>query len=122
MELARGAVHAAELAEEELEEAAEGIEEGFEIGLRAHVRRAPGKDRRTVEGEREDARAPLEQAIALSPTRHEAYNNLGLVLSASGRRDDAIRLFREALRLKPDYGVAERNLRREEALPSAPAP
>ena len=69
-----------------------------------------------------EARAPLEQAIALSPERHEGHNNLGLVMSALGHRDEAIRLFREALRQKPDYGIAERNLRREEALRNREAP
>lgn len=64
----------------------------------------------------EDARVPLAQAIALVPARHEAYNNLGLVASALGAGDEAIALFRAALARKPDYGMARRNLAREEAL------
>ena len=43
-------------------------------------------------------------------------------LTIPGNRDEAIRLFREALRQKPDYGIAERNLRREEALRNREAP
>ncbi|MDD5629514.1 MAG: tetratricopeptide repeat protein [Elusimicrobia bacterium] len=40
----------------------------------------------------------------------QAHNNLGAVLMSQGRTDEAMRHFAEAVRLKPDYGLAQANL------------
>jgi tetratricopeptide (TPR) repeat protein len=40
----------------------------------------------------------------------EAANNLGLVLLAQGKTDEAVTQFQHTLRLKPDYGMACNNL------------
>ena len=44
------------------------------------------------------------------PNYAEAHNNLGVALLMQNRRDEAIRCFREALRIKPDYVSPQRNL------------
>jgi len=44
------------------------------------------------------------------PHYAEARNNLGIALGMSGRLDEAINQFREALRVKPDFADARRNL------------
>jgi len=62
--------------------------------------------------------------LAKNPNAWLAHNNLGLVLSESGRRGEAVRHWEEALRIKPDYAEAHINLgvalweagRREEAV------
>ncbi|MBT7065937.1 MAG: tetratricopeptide repeat protein, partial [Verrucomicrobia bacterium] len=51
----------------------------------------------------------------LKPDFAEAHNNLGIVYRAGGRLPDAIRHFERALRLKPDYTAAQRNLRETRA-------
>ena len=45
-----------------------------------------------------------------SPTDAEAHNNLGTALEATGKLDEAIAEYREAIRLKPDYAEAHYNL------------
>ena len=52
----------------------------------------------------------LSKAISLKPSSPEAYNNLGLSLSALGRFSEAIKQYRKALALKPDYVEALNNL------------
>jgi tetratricopeptide (TPR) repeat protein len=41
-----------------------------------------------------------------------AYNNLGAVLEARGKRAEALRLYRRAVEIKPDYGEAKQNIER----------
>ncbi len=48
--------------------------------------------------------------MALCPTNAEAHVNLGGLLWGSGRRDEAIKHYAEALRLKPDQPVAHYNM------------
>src|SRR5262249_45609994 len=49
-------------------------------------------------------------ALRLEPRSSEAANNLGLVVLAQGKTDEAILQLREAIRLKPDYAMAWNNL------------
>ena len=46
----------------------------------------------------------------VSPQAPEARGNLGAALAASGRTEEAIAEFEEALRLNPDLVSARRNL------------
>ncbi len=66
-----------------------------------------------------------ETTIAKNPDCWLAYNNLAIILVRSNRIDEAVRTFREALRLKPDDANNENNLgtalvrlgRTQEAIP-----
>lgn len=49
-------------------------------------------------------------ALALNKELDFAHNNLGIVLAAQGKTDEAIMHYREALRLKPDYAIAHYDL------------
>jgi tetratricopeptide (TPR) repeat protein len=46
------------------------------------------------------------------PDDEKAHNNLGTLLAQQGRLDEAIEHFSEALRIKPDFVEAHRNLTR----------
>jgi tetratricopeptide (TPR) repeat protein len=48
--------------------------------------------------------------VAKRPLNPRAHNNLGSALYKEDRKDEAIAQYREAVRLKPDYGEAHRNL------------
>ena len=52
----------------------------------------------------------FEKALRLDPTYARTYNNLGLVLQARGRTDEAIDLHRKAVQLDPDYAWAHHDL------------
>jgi tetratricopeptide (TPR) repeat protein len=75
-------------------------------------------------GRYEEALTSDEQAIALNPKYHEAWNNQGAALGILGRYEEALTSFDEALQIKPEYylawvghGVTLRKLGRyEEAL------
>jgi tetratricopeptide (TPR) repeat protein len=54
------------------------------------------------EGDLAAAEAAFRQAIAASPERAEAWNNLAYVLAAGGRTQEARAAAREAIRLSPD--------------------
>jgi len=54
--------------------------------------------------------AILCDVIAKRPTNARAHYNLGIALAEQGRREEAVRHFVEALRLKPDYAEAHGNL------------
>jgi protein O-GlcNAc transferase len=44
------------------------------------------------------------------PNSIEAHNNLGIALASQGKLEDAIDQFQQALRLRPDFEDARRNL------------
>ena len=68
------------------------------------------------------AKERLTEAVQSNPERPEAYNTLGLVVSAQGDREAAIRMFLRALEIKQDYGAALRNLERERTKVVSPPP
>jgi tetratricopeptide (TPR) repeat protein len=59
----------------------------------------------------EAAKAYLE-IIKRDPKNAIAYNNLGVVLEALGKRGEALARYRQALKLKPDYTEAKSNVER----------
>ncbi|MEA1675065.1 tetratricopeptide repeat protein [Nitrospirillum sp. BR 11163] len=60
----------------------------------------------------EEAEPLLRQALAAEPGFFEAWNSLGAVLLALGRRAEAAEAWRTALRLNPNYDKAAANLGR----------
>jgi Flp pilus assembly protein TadD len=58
------------------------------------------------------AAADLEGAAARVPRVSEVHDRLGVAYAALGRREDAIREFRSAVRLDCENAAAARNLRR----------
>ncbi len=61
----------------------------------------------------DEAAEHLERSVSLRPeTNPENFNNLGTVYQRMGRREDAVRCFRRAVELKPDFVAALRNLGR----------
>jgi tetratricopeptide (TPR) repeat protein len=71
------------------------------------------------QGKLEPAQRHYEAALRLNPVNPEAHLNLGLTLLrlGQGHRDEAIRQLQEALRQRPDYAEALRQL---QALTNAP--
>jgi tetratricopeptide (TPR) repeat protein len=61
-------------------------------------------------GRRDLAIECLQTAIRERPDRHEAHNNLGLVLAHEGRLAEATACFRTVVRLRPDSGDGHSNL------------
>jgi protein O-mannosyl-transferase len=57
-----------------------------------------------------DVETLWRDTLAKNPDAWLAHNNLGLVLSESGRREEAIDHWQEALRIRPDYAEAHINL------------
>jgi len=49
-------------------------------------------------------------AVSKNPTSYRARNNLGRVLVDQGKREQAVRQFNEAIRIKPDYAEPHNNL------------
>ena len=58
----------------------------------------------------DEAIAEYEGAIEIDPSLPEAHNGLGAALASSGDFEGAEDSFREALRLRPDFPEARRNL------------
>jgi Flp pilus assembly protein TadD len=58
-----------------------------------------------------EAEEHYRAALGFDPSCAEAHNNLGNLLRQQGRLDEAMTHIRTALRLKPDYQDAQRNLR-----------
>jgi Flp pilus assembly protein TadD len=54
--------------------------------------------------------------VKLEPDAPDVHNDLGTLLAQSDDIAGAMREFREAVRLKPDYAEARNNLERAEAL------
>ena len=51
-----------------------------------------------------------KKALDLRPGYAEAYNNMAAGYNSLERWDDAIQTASEAIRLKPDYPIARKNL------------
>ncbi len=62
------------------------------------------------QGDRRQAQARFEQALALRPNFAAAHNNLGQVLMDLGKRDEAAAQFERALALRPDFAEVHNNL------------
>jgi hypothetical protein len=54
--------------------------------------------------------SPEREALILNPDSADAYNNLGASYAALGLRDPAIDNALHALRIRPDYALAQSNL------------
>ena len=52
----------------------------------------------------------FEHATDVTDNNHVMHNNLGFSLTARGRSDDAIKHYKEALRMNPDFELANVNL------------
>lgn len=51
-----------------------------------------------------------EQALQIQPDSAQAHNDLGLACGKSGEHREAIKAFKEAILVKPDYAEARYNL------------
>jgi tetratricopeptide (TPR) repeat protein len=51
-----------------------------------------------------------EQALQIQPDNEQAHNDLGLAYGKSGKHREAIKAFKEAILMKPDYAEAHYNL------------
>jgi tetratricopeptide (TPR) repeat protein len=63
-----------------------------------------------AKGEMAQARAAIEQALALRPNVPEMLNNLGTVYAKLGEKDKARTAFEKAVTLRPNYALARFNL------------
>jgi len=64
------------------------------------------------EGRLQDAIITLRQGLAIQPDNAEGHNQLGEILAKMpGMLPEAISEFQTALKLKPSYIVAQRNLK-----------
>jgi tetratricopeptide (TPR) repeat protein len=57
-----------------------------------------------------EAQSGFEAVLKLVPSHYQSWSNLGVVLMAQKKRQEAERCLRKALSLRPDYEVARRNL------------
>ena len=61
-------------------------------------------------GDNDAAAEDLRRALKIDPHSIAALNNLGIVLSRIGRPAEAILLYEEALKVRPDDLATKRNL------------
>lgn len=61
-------------------------------------------------GDSEQAVKTLEMALVLDPSLAEAHNNMGCLLKAHGRMQDAKAAFEAAVKQRPGFAVAWNNL------------
>jgi len=61
-------------------------------------------------GHWKDSRTLFERALAVTADNDVMHYNLGVVLTEQGRFDEALRHYREALRIRPGYAKAHNNL------------
>lgn len=62
------------------------------------------------QGQLEQAKAEIQQSLALRPNAPEVLNNLGAVFMKLGDRDKARAAFEKAVTLRPNYAIARYNL------------
>ena len=55
-------------------------------------------------------RGTQKEAIVLHPYSSDVLNNIGVLLSESGKRDDAIKYFKKALSYMPSHPDARKNM------------
>ena len=58
----------------------------------------------------QDNETLFRHALDVTQNNYFAHNGLGAALAKKGQMDEAIREYRESLRLKPDYTLAHENL------------
>lgn len=61
---------------------------------------------------RNNALTEVEALLAVAPTNAEAHNLRGAILEGMGRRQEALAVYEESVRLKPDYTAALANVHR----------
>jgi Flp pilus assembly protein TadD len=71
-------------------------------------------------GEPERAYEYLRKALQLRPIYAEALNNLGVLYLRTQRRDEAVAMFEECIRVAPGFDQSYLNLARVYSLESAP--
>ncbi len=84
----------------------------------AELRRHPGSFHawinrsgyRFKSGDLPGSEADLREALALDAEDDEAWTNLGVVLNAAGRTDEAVEAWRRALTVNPEAAMARRTL------------
>jgi tetratricopeptide (TPR) repeat protein len=62
-------------------------------------------------GQLADAAQHYQRALSVDPENWEAMNNLGLTLDKLGRRQEAIEMFHNAARLRPNEQISRANLK-----------
>ena len=104
--------------EDQLARAREALDRGDHDGALAGIRALLGSDSRNVEafalryrierdrGQTRDAQKTLAHVISIDPHSDWAYNDLIRLLFESGRRGEAERIARVALRVNPDNATA----------------
>jgi tetratricopeptide (TPR) repeat protein len=61
-------------------------------------------------GQHEKAKTEMLQSLAIRPNTPEILNNLGTVYSKLGDKANALALFEEAVKFRPNYAIARYNL------------
>ena len=95
--------------DENFEAAAEDLEQALEFGVREfdlptlYTLLGRAYDRL---GRSDESVQAHQQALALNPDFHNAWNNLGIALSRQGKTDAARDCYEKAIALAPDYAYA----------------
>ena len=88
--------------------------QAVEYGFTGEVRLAESHHRLGLAlretGEVKDAQVHLERALEIRPNVPEVINNLGSVLAQQKKQDQAVKLFEQAIVLRPNYARARFNL------------